>query len=91
MIYSKGKYWKIRGKLGKYESLEAAQAAEAKLLAEERGEEPVSVPPPPMPKQIREPAENTPYENMIEKTVCKLCDLEPCECFIFTKKTEPGL
>lgn len=83
MIYSKGNYWKIRGRLDKYESLEAAQAAEAKLSGEEYI--------PPVTRQITEPAEKTPYENMIEKTVCNLCDLEPCECFIFTKKTEPGL
>ena len=90
MIYSKGKYWKIRGKLGAYESLEAAQEAQIAMQAAERGE--VYVPPTaPQKTQIIEPAENTPYENMIEKNVCKLCDLEPCECFTFIKKTEPGL
>lgn len=91
MIYSKGNYWKIRGNTHIFRTKEEAEAFEMAALAAERGEV-IETPAkkPPMKEQIIEPIENTPYENMIEKNVCKLCNLEPCECFIFIKKTEPG-
>jgi hypothetical protein len=90
MIYQKGNYWKIRGNYMPFRTKEEAEAYEQKALAALRGEVIEEYVKPPMKEQIVEPIENTPYENMIGKTVCKLCDLEPCECFIFTKKTEPG-
>jgi hypothetical protein len=88
MIYPKGNYWKIRGNTRIFRTKEEAEAFQESTLAAERGE--VVKEKPPMKEQILEPTENTPYENMIEKTVCKLCDLEPCECFIFTRRTELG-
>lgn len=84
MIYQKGNYWKIKGNYKPFKTKEEAEAFQALASGEVIQEKP------PMKEQILEPTENTPYENMIEKTVCKLCDLEPCECFIFTKKTELG-
>lgn len=88
MIYQKGNNWKIRGNVTVFPTKEAAEAVEEKALADSRGE-PV---PEKMPikEQIIEPVENTPYENMIDKLVCKLCDLEPCECFTYIEKTDLG-
>lgn len=100
MIYQKGEYWAIRGHPNKYTSYEdvkaayikmkekeAAKAAKiaAALLQEALQEEKYRA-------EVKERLglEATPFEIMIEKKICTICDLEPCECFTFTKKTELG-
>jgi hypothetical protein len=81
MIYQKPNGWKIRGNPRVFSTKKEAEAFES-------GEEPVEEEP--VKERILQPTENTPYENMIEKSICKLCNLEPCECFISIKKTELG-
>ena len=34
--------------------------------------------------------DSTPYEIMLAKNICTTCDLEPCECLPYTKKTDLG-
>lgn len=89
MIYQKGEFWAIQGFPKKYTSLEAVTEVYEKMLAKEEAARLTadlaykklldSLAPDP-----------TPYEIMIEKSICKLCNLEPCECFTSIKKMEPG-
>lgn len=79
MIYQKGDRWKIRGKLGVYRTREEAEAAELGV-----SEIPVHK------ESIIEPFENSPFENMIEKSICNICNWEPCECSHYMSKTDLG-
>lgn len=89
MIYQKGEFWAIRGFSQKYTTFEAVTAAYEKMLAKEAAQklrEELQL------KKVIESLEPdpTPYEIMIQKSICKICNLEPCECFIYTKRTELG-
>jgi len=89
MIYQKGEYWAIRGYPQKYTSLEAVTAVYERMLAKEEAAKLRAV------MELKKVLEKlspdpTPYEIMIEKNVCKICNLEPCECFTSIKKTELG-
>lgn len=86
MIIQRGKYWALANDTRKFASEEEAQAAYNKILAkqerikqEERRR---------LLQNIDE--DSTPFEIMIQKNICKLCNLEPCECFTSIKKTELG-
>jgi hypothetical protein len=89
MIHKRGEYWAIKGSSRKYASMEAASVDYAKMLAKE---EAVKLKADLAYKKLLESLEPdpTPYEIMIEKNICKLCNLEPCECFTSIKKMEPG-
>jgi len=100
MIFQKNGLWKISGHPQKYTTFEEAQkvfneaqaqktlkleTAKAKedlekAAYEKEREEKL--------KQLAE--DSTPYEIMIAKNICLICNLEPCECFTYTKKTEVG-
>jgi hypothetical protein len=103
MIFEKRGMWKISGQPQKYATYDEAHAALEKINAmalvvedrrkaendlkaaakatadEERA------------KKLAQLAEDsTPYEKMIVKNICIICDMEPCECFTYTKKTDLG-
>jgi hypothetical protein len=96
MIFQRGPYWAVSGSSVKYATREEAEAVasvliqkeEARKLAEEQARK----------AELQEKLDrinnldkdSTPYEIMIEKNICKLCNLEPCECFTYIKRTEPG-
>lgn len=93
MIFQKGQYWGISGSYVKYSSYESAKEAydkqQSKIAAREaeeyaRHQESIK-------KIIEKLGEGyTPYEVMIEKNICKLCNLEPCECLHYMSKTGLG-
>jgi hypothetical protein len=89
MIYQKGEFWAIKGFSNKYTSLEAVTEVYGKMLAKE---EAVKLKADLAYKKLLDSLEPdpTPYEIMIEKNICKLCNLEPCECFTSIKKMEHG-
>ena len=96
MIFQRGNYWAISNDSRKFTTEEDAQSAYNKILAKQER----------VKKQEEEDRklalrmkietiqglahDSTPYEIMIEKNICKLCNLEPCECFTSIKKTELG-
>ena len=96
MIFQRGRYWALSGDTRKFASEEEAQAAYNKILAKQelikkREEEDRRIELQMRLEKISGLAyDSTPYEIMIEKNVCKLCNLEPCECFTSIKKMEPG-
>ena len=89
MIYQKGEFWAIKGFANKYISLEAVTEVYGKMLEEE---EAIKFRAQVAHKKMLDSLapDPTPYEIMIEKSICKLCNLEPCECFTSIKKMEPG-
>ena len=103
MIFQKGDMWKISGSSQKYATRKEAESVLAVKLAveerrqeglEEKKKESLLV----MQDVLKERAKklllltenSTPFEIMIAKNICTTCNLEPCECFIFTKKTDLG-
>jgi len=101
MIFKKGDSWKISGYPQRYSSFQEAQSileklqrraeldAEMKEQAERLENEQYQKE---REEKLKKLAENsTPYEIMIAKNVCLICNLEPCECFAFTEEMEPGL
>jgi hypothetical protein len=97
MIFRKGDGWKVSGHPKRFSTFEEAEAflakktAAANLTAEvvKAIEETKAAAHEEKLKLLRE--ESTPYEIMIAKNVCLICNLEPCECFTYTKRTEVGL
>lgn len=83
MIFEKRGRWKISGYAQSYATVEEAEAKlteksiaeEEKSIAEEK-------------KSIAE--DSTPFEKMIDKNICTTCDMEPCECFTYTRKMDLG-
>ncbi len=100
MIFQKRGMWKISGHPQKYSTFEEAQAvldrmqkteqkisaaAEAQKIAEKAAYEKDRE------EKLKQLAEDsTPLEVMIAKNICLICNLEPCECFTYTKRTEAG-
>jgi hypothetical protein len=89
MIYQKGDMWAIRGYSQKYFTLEEATTAYQKMFAKEEAAKVKAI------MELKKVLEKlhpepTPYEVMIQKNVCKVCNLEPCECFTSIEKTERG-
>ena len=103
MIFKKHGMWKISGHPQKYATFEEAEIVLAKLqknavkleeiekakVAEVERKEVIAY------KEREEKlkqlsADSTPYEVMIAKNICLICNLEPCECFTYTKKMEVG-
>jgi hypothetical protein len=103
MIFKKGDRWKISGYASSYATLVEAERVLAKLglqataIAEKVASEAI--------KEAEKVAiaeierleklsklaiDSTPYEKMIAKNICTTCDMEPCECFTYTKKTDLG-
>ena len=92
MIFQKGGMWKISGYAQKYATYEEATAALNKInkIVEKKVAEAVTI------KERMEVAakaameeaiakadlaeDSTPYEKMILKNICLICNLEPCEC-----------
>lgn len=93
MIYQKGEFWAIRGYSQKYQSYDDAKASENLIITKTLAKEE-------MQKKIESEKlleiksrigwDSTPYEIMIEKNICKLCNLEPCECSRCTSKMGLG-
>lgn len=103
MIFQKGNMWKISGYPEKYTTLEAAEkalsiinknVANAQKIEEQKEaiqRQQVALAEEERLKKLTQLAEDsTPFEKMIAKNICKLCNLEPCECFTSIKKTELG-
>lgn len=103
MIFQKGNMWKISGHPEKFSTLEEAEKALsiinkniAKISENEKQKEAmqrqqVALAEEERLKKLSQLAEDsTPFEKMIVKNICKLCNLEPCECFTSIKKTEVG-
>jgi hypothetical protein len=103
MIFQKRGLWKISGHAQKYATLEEAESALAKIqskiamieakemekvIEEEKKELAREQERQEKLKQLSE--DSTPYEKMIAKNICLICDLEPCECFTYTTKMEVG-
>ena len=89
MIFQRGRYWALPNDTRKFSSREEAQAAYDKIVAKQeliRKHEEETI------KRLLDALDedSTPFEIMIQKNICKLCNLEPCECFTSIKKTEPG-
>lgn len=97
MIFQKGNMWKISGYPQKYETFEEAERILAKierralLDADMKAEQSESYAKEREEKLKQLAEDSTPYEIMIAKNVCLICNLEPCECFTYTKRTEAGL
>lgn len=100
MIFQKGDGWKISGYPQKYETREKAEAILAKLTARQsmveeletqKNEEKRVLVEKEREERLKKLAEDsTPYEAMIARNVCLICNLEPCECFTYTEKMEVG-
>lgn len=103
MIFQKGSMWKISGYPQKYATLEEAQAVLAKLgiqaekveaakavEAQKEIESAKIVEADRLERLAKLSLDSTPFEKMIEKNICTTCDMEPCECFTYTKKTDLG-
>ncbi len=103
MIFQKRGLWKISGHAQKYATREEAEIVLAKMqkntakleevekekAIEEKKQEAVREEE--RLEKLKQLAEDsTPYEKMIAKNICLICNLEPCECFTSTKKTEAG-
>ena len=90
MIFEKRGRWKISGYAQSYATVEEAESVLAgkavepsKKLAQLAEEE--------KSKKLAQLAEDsTPYEKMIVKNICTTCDMEPCECFTYTRKMDLG-
>jgi hypothetical protein len=97
MIFQKGDGWKVSGHPKRFSTLEEAEsflakktvannkieaASQAVVEAEAAAHEEKL-------KLLRE--QSTPFEKMIARNICLICNLEPCECFTYTKRTEAGL
>lgn len=103
MIFQKGNMWKISGHPQKYTTLEEAEKAlaiinknvakinEIEKQKEAEQEQQAALAEEERLKKLSQLAvDSTPFEKMIAKNICKLCNLEPCECFTSIKKTEVG-
>lgn len=103
MIFQKGSMWKISGHPQKYATYEEAllvseklgikaeKAAAVEAAAEESRKAAADAAEEERLKKLADLAsDSTPYEKMIAKNICTTCDMEPCECFTYTKKTELG-
>lgn len=100
MIFEKRGMWKISGRPEKYATYEEAQSVLAKidvnaankLKAKQsiENEKAAKAEQDRLEKLKNLAEDSTPLERMIVKNICKLCNLEPCECFTSIKKTEPG-
>lgn len=103
MIFEKRGMWKISGYPEKYATYaEAAKALEslgiqqqkveiAKAVSAEEEKKKVEAAEAERLKRLAQLSEDsTPYEKMIAKNICTICDMEPCECFTSIKKTELG-
>jgi hypothetical protein len=88
--------WKISGYPQKYETFEEAERILAKierralLDADMKAEQSESYAKEREEKLKQLAEDSTPYEIMIARNICLICNLEPCECFTYTKKTEAG-
>ena len=97
MIFQKGDGWKVSGHPKRFSTLEEAESflakktAAANLTAEvaQAAVEAEAAAHEEKLKLLRE--ESTPFEKMIARNICLICNLEPCECFTYTKRTEAGL
>jgi len=103
MIFEKRGMWKISGYPEKYATFEQAQSAlekinagAAKEVEVKLNEEKVRLAEAAKAEEDRLEKlktlleDSTPYEKMIAKNICKLCNLEPCECFTSIRKTGRG-
>lgn len=89
MIYQKGEFWAIRGYSQKYSTFEGAEIAYNRILEKQEKERLRKE------EEIIKALENldpdsTPFEVMIQKNICKFCNLEPCECSRCTSKMGLG-
>jgi len=103
MIFQKRGMWKISGHAQKYATYEEAEAVLARLgiqaekaalasavVAEAAAEVQKAALVERLEKLAQLAEDSTPFEKMIAKNICTTCNLEPCECFIYTKKMDLG-
>lgn len=103
MIFKKGNMWKISGLPTKYSTREEAEQALAKINVQEakldkarkqklieEQEKALAIELERQKKLDQLRADSTLFEKMIVKNICDVCNLEPCECSTYTKKTELG-
>jgi hypothetical protein len=100
MIFEKRGMWKISGRAQSYATLEEAlarlgiQAEKATLASAVVAEAAAEVQKAALVERLEKLAQlaedSTPFEKMIAKNICTICDMEPCECFTYIRKTDLG-